>query len=152
MPRKQSDLPKKCQNIVQKTSFSVRVGGPTAATWAINHLIFIKRSRVRFLGLAKGFEDHKVPPWPQMWLRLTKNIKNSFKMSPPALFWWGTQQLLHGSSTTLFSINYLCQVFTDQEVAYRPQSASPTTKVVQLGQKEVTIAKQLLFLLWCEIQ
>ena len=69
----------------------------------------------------------------------------------PFLLWWGTQQLLHASSTTLFLI-VLRQVFRAQHVVYRQQSASPTAKTVQLGQKDVNIVKQLYFLFWCEIR
>ena len=61
------------------------MGVSTAVASDINYSIFNKWFLLRCLGLAMGFEDHKVAPSHKKGLNLTKKGKNSPKTSLSAL-------------------------------------------------------------------
>ena len=60
-PQKRPDLVKECPRSSKILHFLLALAGKlTDVTLVINHLVFIKYSWVRILGLKRGFTDHKV--------------------------------------------------------------------------------------------
>ena len=103
-PQNRPGLGKKCPKSPQTTSLSALAGDSTTGTLVINHFTFFKLPKVRFLGLKRGFPDHKVPARPQKRPELVKNYPESPKYVY-FLLWQVTQPLLHWESTTLFLSN-----------------------------------------------
>ena len=116
---------------------------PAVIALVINQSMLIKY----FWGLKMEISGHKMHPQLQTRPNLYQKMpETAQKTSLRGLLGDPTAvHILHGPSTTMFSLNCPTEVSTAQDGVSRSPRASPTTKATQLGQTNQKHPKNFTF-------
>ena len=118
-----------------KIALSAISGDPTAVTSVTNYFIFIERPWVNLSELKRGFLHHKMAPWPEMQVELTKKLlsqhhpQNSLFCSVR-----GSDSCYIGNQPFYFHWMTLSKGIRAQEGVPTSQSRSLTTNTAWIGQ------------------